>query len=72
MNSPGLTPQQTALRNLALRQLEAAQMTLHRLQSVTKYQGDREAVQDAVNDVRHSQVLLNEWLGTVPEDCRDM
>ena len=63
-----LTPQQAALQQLALRQLEAVSETLRRLQAVTIDRGDVEAVQDAAGSVAASVALLREWYGTEPAD----
>ncbi len=49
-----LTPQQTALQGLALRQLEAVTGTLRRILDVSTDQGDREAVQDAIGNCVNS------------------
>lgn len=64
--TPTLTPQQTALQQLALRQLEALSVTLQRIVSITDDQGDKEAVMDAAGNTTNSMELLREWFGTEP------
>ena len=70
MNRPVsiLTPQQTALQGLALRQLESLSETLRRLQAVTTDRSDVETVQDATENVTNSQTLLRDWFGTEPSE----
>jgi hypothetical protein len=67
MNADTLKPHQRALRDLALRQLEAASETMARLQSVTDDLGDSEAVGDALDSTANAMRLLNDWFGTEPE-----
>lgn len=61
-----LTPQQTALKELACRQLEAASETLQRLHGATDDQGDSEVVGDALDGTANAMQLLNGWFGCEP------
>lgn len=66
-----LTPQQRALQQLALRQMQAVQETLQRLLSVTDEQADREAVADALDWLSKADYTLRGWLGGCPERFRE-
>ena len=66
-----LTPQQTALQNLALRQLEAVAGTLKRLQAIPASQADREAVTDSLDWLAKSDDCLRNWFGGVPAEFAD-
>ena len=68
MNQPGsaLTSQQTALQQLALRQLEAVQGTLQRLQAIPATQADSEALADACELVERGTDCLRDWFGGSP------
>ena len=68
---PTLTPQQTALQNLALRQLEAAAGTLKRLQAIPASQADLEAVMDSRDWLAKSDDCLRNWFGGVPAEFAD-
>ena len=64
---PTLTPQQSALQQLALRQLEAVKGTMQRLQVIPASQADREAVTDALDWLAKSDDCLRNWFGGSPE-----
>ncbi len=68
MNQPGsaLTPSQRALQALALKQLEAVQGTMQRLQAIPASQADREAVTDALDWLSKSDDCLRNWFGGSP------
>ena len=73
MNKPGstLTPEQATLQRLALRQLEALQATLKRLQAIPANQADREAVTDSLDWLSKSDDCLRNWFGGVPAEFAD-
>jgi C4-dicarboxylate-specific signal transduction histidine kinase len=62
-----LTAQQTALQQLALRQAEAFQSTLKRLQTLPAVQADREAVADSLDWLGKADDTLRNWFGGSPE-----
>lgn len=67
MKPDTITPQQRALRDLALRQLEATQGTLSRCLAITNEQGDREAVCDALGSTANARQIMADWFGTEPD-----
>ena len=70
MIQPGsiLTPQQTALQQLALRQAEAFQSTLKRLQTLPAVQADREALDDSLGWLKLADDCLRNWFGGEPSN----
>lgn len=58
-----LNAQQRAVRQLALKQLQAAAMNLQTLLDATREQGDRVALRVAQGDVANACALLTEWFG---------
>ena len=64
-----LTPQQTALQQLALRQAEAFQATLRRLQAIPAAQPDREALDDSLGWLKLADDCLRNWYGGEPDEC---
>ena len=67
MTDRPLTPKQRTLQALALKQLEAVQGTLQRLQAIPSSQADREAVTDALDWLSKSDDCLRNWFGGSPE-----
>ena len=64
-----LTPKQSALQRLALKQLTAASETMQRLQDMPASQADREAVADACEFVERGTSCLRDWFGGCPFDA---
>ena len=68
MTQRTLTPKQTALKELACRQLRAASETMERLRGIPADQGDREALADASELLGRADDCLRNWFGTVPNE----
>jgi len=71
MTQRTLTPKQTALKELACRQLEAAAETLRRLGNIPADQADTEALADARELLARADDCLRNWFGTVPDELAD-
>lgn len=62
-----LNPKQSALQELALRQLQAASETMQRLMAIPASQADREAIEDACELVERGTNCLRDWFGGSPK-----
>ena len=71
MTEQTLTPKQTALKQLACRQLQAAAETMRRLRGIPADQADTEALADACELLGRADDCLRNWFGTVPAEFAD-
>lgn len=65
-----LTPHQTALKELACRQLAAAAETMRRLRDIPADRADSEALADACELLARADDCLRNWFGDCPEEFR--
>ena len=66
-----LSPKQSTLQQLALKQLTAAAETLTRLQAIPSSQADKEAVDDAQDWLSKATSCVRDWYGGCPYDDVD-
>ena len=61
-----LSPEQIALRDIAVQQIAELLATLERLDRITGDQADKEVIMDIRNDLKNHIDLFGQWFGTSP------
>ena len=61
-----LSPEQIALRDIAVQQIGELLATLERLDRITGDQADKEVIMDIRNDLKNHIDLFGQWFGTSP------
>jgi len=61
-----LSPEQIALRDIAVQQIGELLTTLERLDRITGGQADKEVIMDIRNDLNNHIDLFANWFGTSP------
>ncbi|MDA1230309.1 MAG: hypothetical protein O2856_06005 [Planctomycetota bacterium] len=61
-----LSPEQIALRDIAVQQIGELLATLQRLDAITGKQADTEVISDIRHDLKNHIDLFGQWFGTSP------
>ena len=61
-----LSPEQIALRDIAVQEINELLATLEHLDRITGDQADKEVIMDIRSDLNHHLELFAKWFGTSP------